>query len=173
MDNVSARMNGIGSTGQSTGDRSNDDRHGKRKKTKLKFVTIIVGVVLAVLLLLSGGWFVYQSSTSANIDSDKYQALFLSNGQVYFGKLHAINGGYMKLTDIYYLQTQSSSTTSNLQDSSSKSSSDVQLIKLGSEIHGPSDEMIVSKDQILFFENLKKDGKVAESIASYLAQQKK
>jgi len=41
------------------------------------------------------------------------------------------------------------------------------LIKLGSEIHGPDDEMIVSKDQILFFENLKKDSQVSASIDKY------
>lgn len=43
----------------------------------------------------------------------------------------------------------------------------MQLIKLGDEIHGPEDEMILSKDQVLFYENLKTDGKVAQSIEKY------
>jgi len=109
----------------------------------------------------------------ANIDSNKNQAVFLTNGQVYFGKLHTLNGGYMKLTDIYYLQTTAKDTSSSdLQAASGQSSTDVQLIKLGDEIHGPDDEMIISKDQVLFFENLKKDSKVSSSITKYQNQKK-
>jgi len=147
-------------------------RNGKPKKTRLKFITKTTGIALIIAALLFGGWFWSQSSNGTNIDGSKYQALFLTNGQVYFGKLQTQSGGYMKLTDIYYLQaktTDTSTDTSTLQDTSA-AASDVQLIKLGSEIHGPSDEMIISKDQILFFENLKKDGKVAESIAKYQKQ---
>ena len=39
--------------------------------------------------------------------------------------------------------------------------------KLGQEIHGPEDEMIISKDHVLFYENLKSDGKVSQSIEQY------
>ncbi len=147
-------------------------RSAKPKKSKLKFFTMIALAVLAVIAILFGGWSWYQSAVGVGIDGGKYQAVFLTNGQVYFGKLHTLGGGYMKLTDIYYLQaktTDTSNDTSSLQ-STSNSISDVQLIKLGSEIHGPSDEMIISKDQVLFFENLKKDGKVVESIAKYKNQ---
>jgi hypothetical protein len=78
----------------------------------------------------------------------------------------------MKLSDIYYLQAQAAANESeNPQETSSKSS-DVQLIKLGNEVHGPEDEMIISKDQILFFENLKTDGKVSDSIKQYQSQKK-
>jgi hypothetical protein len=79
----------------------------------------------------------------------------------------------MKLTDIFYLQTHNTSADSkNPQQTTSQQSNDVQLIKLGSEVHGPDDEMIISKDQVLFFENLKKDGKVTDSISKYLSQKK-
>jgi hypothetical protein len=127
---------------------------------------------LGLLLLLLVGWFVYRSSTAANIDTSRYQAVFFTNGQVYFGKLESLNSGYMKLSDIYYLQAQATAKESeNPQETSSKSS-DVQLIKLGNEVHGPEDEMIISKDQILFFENLKTDGKVSDSIKQYQSQKK-
>ena len=112
----------------------------------------------------------YRSSTAAAIDSSKYQAVFFTNGQVYFGKLHTLNNNYMKLTDIFYLQAKDPSTNAdskNPQETSTQQSPDVQLVKLGNEVHGPVDEMIISKDQMLFFENLKKDGKVAASIGQY------
>ncbi len=126
-------------------------------------------IIAAIVLLLVGGivWYFMQrgSGVASSIDSTKYQAVFFTNGQVYFGKLSVLNSEYMKLTNIYYLQNQSTteSDSSNPQESSN-SSSQVQLIKLGEEVHGPEDEMVISKDQMLFFENLKNDGQVSQKI---------
>lgn len=126
-------------------------------------------IAIAVVVLGAGGWFAWSHLRGVpGIESDKYQAVFFTNGQVYFGKLHKVDSEYMKLTDVYYLQTQSSEVDStdseNPQDSTSSESNNVQLIKLGSEIHGPEDAMIISKDQVLFFENLKPKGKVSQTI---------
>lgn len=132
----------------------------------------IAAVVAAILILGLVSWFVYRSSTAATIDSSRYQAVFFTNGQVYFGKLRSVNSGYMKLTDIYYLQAQSNTKDSQNPQQTNDKGSDVQLIKLGNEVHGPEDEMIISKDQILFFENLKSDGRVTDSIKQYQNQKK-
>lgn len=127
-------------------------------------------IIIAVVLLGVIGWFVWSNankSASSAIDTGKYQAVFFTNGQVYFGKLSPLNGGYMRLTDIYYLQTQSKDGSEANPQETSTDQSNVQLIKLGEEIHGPEDEMILSTDQLLFYENLKDGGKVAQSIESY------
>ena len=150
--------------------------NGKNKLKKPGAKQLIAGlIILAVLAIAAvGASWAYKTSTGATIDTGKYQAVFFTNGQVYFGKLSSLNGGYMKLTDIYYLQAQASQTNSdNPQQTSSQAASDVQLIKLGNEVHGPVDEMIISKDQVLFFENLKNDGKVTQSISKYKAENKK
>lgn len=147
----------------------------KVKKSKQKLIAIGVGVVLAVVVVLFSGWFFYRSSTAATIDSGKYQAVFFTNGQVYFGKLNQVNANYFKLTDVFYIQAQEADTdTANSENpqETSNNSTDIRLIKLGSEVHGPDDEMIISKDQVLFFENLKKDGKVSDSITKYNAEKK-
>jgi hypothetical protein len=123
---------------------------------------------LAVVVLLLAGWFVLRPTGAAgSIDGDKVQAVFFTNGQVYFGKLHMVNDEYMKLTDIFYLQAKTATTKDSPQQTSGGSASDVQLIKLGQEIHGPEDAMVFNKSQILFFENLKKDGNVSSTIAKY------
>lgn len=107
------------------------------------------------------------TNSAMGIDGGKYQAVFFTNGQVYFGKLQAFNDQYLKLTDVYYLQTQQAEQdTKNLQKTSTDQNN-VQLTKLGGEIHGPQDEMIISKDQVLFYENLKSDGKVSTSISKF------
>lgn len=139
----------------------------KAKFGKRKIVAIIVGVLVALAVIALSGWFLQRSSTAATIDNDKYQAVFFTNGQVYFGKLDQVNAGYFKLTDVFYIQAQEASGNSENPQQTASDSTDIRLIKLGSEVHGPDDEMIISKEQILFFENLKKDGKVSDSIIKY------
>lgn len=139
----------------------------KTRPTRSKRFRMPIIVVLVVLAIAAAGYYFISSHGSTAIDSSKYQAVFFTNGQVYFGKLHQFNGESMKLTDIFYLQSSSSNAGSSNPQSTSSDKSNVQLIKLGDEIHGPEDEMIISKDQVLFYENLKPDGKVAQSIAKY------
>ena len=142
----------------------------KQDKSKKRFVIPIIALLVAIIVI-AGGLFAWSKmqATATAIDGGKYQAVFFTNGQVYFGKLASFNSEYMKLTDIYYLQSQQSgeATDSKNPQETSTDQSDVQLIKLGDEIHGPEDEMIVSKNQMLFYENLKSDGKVAKSIDQY------
>jgi hypothetical protein len=134
-------------------------------------VTAIVAIVIVVLLIL-GGWFAWSNMMGdAGVKGGQYQAVFLTNGQVYFGKVSDINSGYVKLTDIYYLQVQQSvQPTDN--KSSGNNNSQVSLAKLGSELHGPEDTMFISRQQVLFWENLKNDGKVVQAINSYKQQNK-
>lgn len=140
----------------------------KNEKSSKRFVLPVIGLLILVALVV--GWFVWsRSDTPATaIKTDRYQAVFFTNGQVYFGKLQPFDGEYMKLTEVYYLQAQASAETdSRNPQQASSDQSNVQLIKLGGEVHGPEDEMIISKDQMLFYENLKTDGKVAQSIEKY------
>lgn len=140
------------------------------EKSWKRFV-LPAAVALLVVALLVMSWFMFFGNKGAGgapaIDSSKYQAVFFTNGQVYFGKLSSLDANYLRLTDVYYLQSQQSEEAddSNPQDATSDQSSSATLIKLGEEIHGPEDEMVISRDQVLFYENLKSDGSVSESIS--------
>lgn len=141
----------------------------KEKKSSRKPILPFL-IILTVVLLGIIGWLAFSGLRNAGtgIDSGRYQAVFFTNGQVYFGKLAAFNDDYMKLTEIYYLQAQAGESGSeNPQATNTDQNSNVQLIKLGEEIHGPEDEMIISKDQVLFYENLKTDSKVVQSIGQF------
>lgn len=144
------------------------------KKGGLRMKLIIAAVVVGLLAVLFGFWSHGRGGPSAHIDNGKYQAVFFTNGQVYFGKLNWLGSGYYRLTDVYYIQAspspEAAADSENPQATTAEGGSDVKLIKLGNEVHGPDDEMIISKEQVLFFENLKKDGKVSESIAQYRSQ---
>lgn len=95
----------------------------------------------------------------------KWQAVFLSNGQVYFGHLNPSFGKYVKLSNIYYLQV-----TQQLQPPGQQPVPDIRLVKLGGELHGPEDTMYILRDQILFWEYLKADSRVVQGITQLRAQ---
>lgn len=141
----------------------------KDKKPFKRFILPLLALIVIILLVV-GGWALWSKSQNAGtaIDGSKYQAVFFTNGQVYFGKLHAFNDESMKLTDIWYLQA-STADSKNPQQTSTDSSN-VQLIKLGNEIHGPEDQMVLSKNQLLFYENLKSDSKVVKAIEAQKAK---
>ncbi len=142
----------------------------KKRPSKRKFLFIAFIFFFVMLVSAAGVYLLHQTDTSAGINKSEYQAVFFTNGQVYFGKLQNFDNDTMTLTDIFYLQAQPVTKSSNPQPTSS--ASDVQLVKLGNEVHGPEDQMVINKSQVLFFENLSKTGKVSDSIAKYLQGKK-
>lgn len=104
-----------------------------------------------------------ESKLQDEIDSNSYQAVFLDNGQVYFGKLQGLNDKYFSLTDVFYLKD------ANGKDIATGGSANMQLVKLGNEVHGPKDDMYIPADKIEFIENLKNSGQVVTSIKRYEA----
>ncbi|HUC87058.1 MAG TPA: hypothetical protein VMR75_01880 [Candidatus Saccharimonadales bacterium] len=133
----------------------------------------ILNTILVVLLIITSvvatAYLILRLNTDAGsqsaVKSKQYQALFLTNGQVYFGHLTNVDKGYVLLTDIYYLQVQQTVQPSS--SSSSSNNQQVSLAKLGNELHGPEDAMYVAHDQVLFWENLKNSGKVVQAITAY------
>ncbi len=90
------------------------------------------------------------------------QAVFLTNGQVYFGEVSDLNQSTIKLEDIYYLQSDKANQPSQLD-----AQTDLKLIKLGNELHGPEDMMYINREHVLFIEPLKADSKVVKAISEY------
>jgi hypothetical protein len=134
-------------------------------------VTLLV--VLALLAVVGVLWRTFTGLTAdSSIKGKQFQALFLTNGQVYFGHLSSVNGQYVKLKDIFYLQVQQTVQPSS-DNNNSNNNQQVSLAKLGNELHGPEDTMYVNRDQVLFWENLKADGKVVKAITDYQSSNKK
>lgn len=141
---------------------------------KPSLVGNILIVLLIVLAALGIGFFGLRAFGAASVGSaikaKQYQALFLTNGQVYFGKIDNVDASYVKLSDIYYLQVQQQVQPDPKKD---EAQPQISLAKLGGELHGPEDTMQISRSQVLFWENLKEDGKVVKAIREYQATQKK
>lgn len=145
-----------------SGHNSNKKAHDLASK-----ILVILLIVVSVLVIFAMGlkiFFVRQNSR--DVKKKQYQAVFLTNGQVYFGKMSRPDDSYVKLTDIYYLQSQPAQPAAG-SNTTTQGQQSLSLAKLGSELHGPEDNMFIANDQVLFWENLKDDGKVVQAIKSY------
>lgn len=146
--------------------------HRQQGGSKLPWVilALVVVVLIVVAVLFRDKLFAGKAGGAMAPKSGEYQAVFLTNGQVYFGKLAEDGDRYIKLTDIYYLQVNQPQIQGSQQTTQqAQQQPQLQLVKLGNELHGPVDEMHINRDQVLFFEDMKADGKVAQAIKEYKA----
>ena len=132
-------------------------------------ILAVVMLVLATLLIAAVALFLAIGGNKEEhtyVDEDKFQAVFLNGGQVYFGKIQTLNNKFITMNNIYYLrvnqQVQPNQTTTE------SANQDVSLAKLGCELHGPTDVMVINREQVLFWENLKADGQVAKAVTEFV-----
>lgn len=139
---------------------------GENKKIKAVFAFLILAFLIAIGWKVLALYGVVPSYDFPATSGAEWQAVFLTNNQVYFGHLKNYNKGYAILKDIYYLRV-----TDPLQQGSPPQPPSINLVKLGGELHGPTDTMYIPKDKIMFWENLKADSQVAQAISNFLKQQ--
>ena len=84
-----------------------------------------------------------------------YQAVLLSNGAVYYGKLTGYRTRNPELTGAFYIVSKTDPETKQVTNI---------LVKRGKELHGP-DRMYLNGNQIMFVEPVGPDSKVAQLIA--------
>lgn len=145
-----------------------------------KALRSMVMTVILILVIAGAGYYVLKSmgkiggTTGLVKDSGKeisdFSAVFLTNGQVYFGKINSITPTEVDLREIYYLQVNSQQglqTGDTSEEEAATANPDVSLVKLGNELHGPNDRMRINREQVLFTESLKDGSKVVKAIADY------
>ena len=118
---------------------------------------IVLVLVVRTQLFRAGIATLFAPDAAEVIDRSLYQAVFLSNGSTYFGKLQPQGDQWFLLTDVFYLSASEQSGT--------------QLIKRGSESQGPKEPMIIPRGQILFIENLRDDGDIVTLIKKFKSGQ--
>lgn len=98
---------------------------------------VAVFVLLAVVSGIVG--FVRNSGGPA-IDKDSYQAVMLTNGISYYGKIESMNRKYITLNDVHYLQQGGGNPLT--------------LVKFINETQGPQNTVYINKSQVSFIYNL-------------------
>lgn len=134
------------------------------KGAPMMFAPLVVVIVL--ILVMFGGMFLAKKYDSVYF-SDDYHAVFLSNGQVYFSKIAKQTTDSVILNDVYYLRVQRALQPAQQPEGEQpqQPQTSISLVKLGNELHGPEDKMVINRDHVLFIEELKEDSKVVEAIA--------
>lgn len=161
--------NNTADTGNNNNEKDNNGKKNRMRGTprllKLIFVlllfagTLIVVGIIALLLINPG-------NEARFVEKDKYQAVFLDNSSTpYFGRINSLNDNYIELVNIYYLNVAESES---VQPADSDSKQNVTLRKLGCELHGPTDRMIINRERVVFWENLRSDGKVSQAITEWV-----
>ena len=158
---------------RTAGGQATPARPGSTGPSTSSKVLVIVLVLVGLIVIAAMFFGLSRNLSGGNVKEDQYQAVFLTNGQVYFGKLSNTTSDYVTLEDIYYLQVTQNQTADDALQEGENAAVDPQisLAQLGNELHGPEREMFISQDQILFWENLRNDGDVVTAITNYTSSQ--
>jgi len=132
------------------------------KRSSGRIWAIIAAVAVVVVLLGGLAWWKMGSTAPA---SGQYQAVFLDNGQVFFGKLKNTEGTYLRVEDAYYTKKQDLPADAT-EEQKKAVDNNVSLVKVGNEVYGPENSLNIKAEQVLFWQNLKTDSKVAKAIES-------
>jgi len=112
-------------------------------------------LAIAVLVFLAALFFTqWWDFTVPTLGRAQYQAVFLANGQTYFGRYYDRFGAYAKIEDVYYLQQSSTADPTG--------TSDTRIVRRGQELHAPAPRMLIPKSQILFVEDLTDASPIAQ-----------
>jgi hypothetical protein len=116
------------------------------------------------------------ATASTQIQSETIQAVFLTNGQVYFGRITSLTDDLVILDDVFYPKAQKTDQATTNEDASADTITEaggVALRKLGkNEFHEPQDTLYIEPSNILYWENLEKESRVTKGILEYEAKQK-
>jgi hypothetical protein len=129
----------------------------QRGTTAVQIIWSVAGLVVIVAALL----FIRGTGPSAPVSFDTpYQAVLLTSGSAYYGKLEGYGTSRPVLKEIYYIVTQNNPET--------KQTTNV-LVKRGKELHAP-DRMYLNPTQILAVEPVGPNSQIAQQIAKLQAQ---
>jgi hypothetical protein len=112
-------------------------------------VGLFIALFVATILLVQ--WWDF---TVPSVGRATYQAVFLANGQTYFGRYYERLGPYAKVENVFYIQQNRSTADDSPPES--------RLVRRGSELHEPTSAMLIAKSAILFVEDLHEGSPIAQ-----------
>ena len=127
------------------------------KQSRASWLVLLAAIIVAVAVL--GAAWLSRCERAVSFGT-AYQAVLLSNSQVYYGHLEGYGTAHPLLREVYYVQSSSNPQTHQQTNI---------LLKRGKEWHGP-DRMYLNPSQILLVEPVGADSKVAELIKALKAQ---
>lgn len=120
-------------------------RSRKKFSNKAFVIAAIAGAVLVAAALL------FAMFINSGIKGDQYQLVKLTTGEIFFGKLQGTQGEYLTLENAYFIQD-------------AENMSDTTILSRKSTVAKSESPMRIKSDKVVYWENLAKDSKIAETI---------
>lgn len=132
----------------------------KNTPTQGRGLIVILCGIIAFLALTFIGIIFFNPQLNANV----FYAVFLDNGQVYFGRITKQTSTEVVLNNVFYLKA---STDLSTQSTKELPDANLALVKLGQELYKPQDKMIINKDHVLFLEEMGSNSEIMNAIEKY------
>lgn len=142
--------------------------HGIEWHIIKKSLFVVAGIL--ILLLADANYGIFSVMRQNSASGTKWQAVFLTNNQVYFGHLSPYGFGAFVLHNAYYIHTTqvpvTPSPTEKNPPAQPKTQTRNELVPATQDPQAPEDAMFIPKNQVLFWQNLRDDSPVVRTIRS-------
>ena len=123
-------------------------------------------VVIVILVLFFAGILGYVAGGGSLVpkQEQKFYAVFLTNGQVFFGTIAQEDRENLVLDNVFYLQLVNQPATGD----TAQPQSQTKLVKKGEEPYGPKNSIRINRQQVSVIEELRSDSQVLQEIQGLL-----
>ncbi len=142
-------------------------RARKSPKDYKKAILVLTTLIFVLILIFTSISF-WQNGTVRNTIQllkyrGSYQAVFLNNGQVYFGNIVELTNEYVILEDPYSIKVQQTQAD----EDGETTGSEVKLLSIEDEFYKPEGYMLIERSGILLIEELQDTSQIIEIIENY------
>ena len=110
----------------------------------------VAAIALGVLRQFSAG-----DGFAGRIDEDRYQAVVLSDGRIFFGHLRSISDEYLELSDAHFVDQA---------EATGEAPATQRVVPITDRLEGPESAMLLNKEYVVAVENLRADSEIVEAI---------
>ncbi|MEK7460433.1 MAG: hypothetical protein AAB628_02705 [Patescibacteria group bacterium] len=134
----------------------------KSSMAKKIYTLILLGVIIIFASYFAYSNYVIKpevtTAPKASVFDDKFFGVFLDTGDIYFGKLSNKESSFVTVDDAFYLRV----TENTEKDKNGKplGAPQLNLIKLGTEMHKPTGKIEIQRTHIVSIQELSADSEV-------------
>ena len=142
----------------------------RKQKTRKPFMGGVVVIIVLVAIAGLAGYALNSKSLWSQKSQKKFHAVFLSNGQVYFGTIKQEDRENLTLENVFYVQMIDQQVPSEVEGEAPRTVQVPQLVRKGDEFYGPANTIRINRDQITVVEELTEGSQVLKDIQARLQQ---
>lgn len=136
---------------------------------------IFLGVFVFMIIVALDQSYKFTSAFRNDIQTQsKWQAVFLSNDQVYFGHLSQYGLNYWRLDNAHYIKVtkvpvapavpQDPKAKTNPQDQQPQFENRTSIVKISDDMHQPEETLYIPKEHILFWQDLQNSSSIVQTL---------